>query len=81
MVLKNPLRRDPVLSTKLLPKLEPDLVAALPQLEHYHFPGHLAANLLSNHHNFNSIDVNEGVANLLVNWIIEQFRKEPAFRA
>ena len=48
MVLKNPLRRDPVLSTKLLPKLEPDLVAALPQLEHYHFPGHLATNLLSN---------------------------------
>ena len=81
MVLKNPLRRDPMLSTELLPKLEPDLVAALPQLEHYHFPGHLAADLLSNHHNSNSIDVNEGGLIREDNWIIEQFRKEPAFRA
>ncbi len=34
------LGRDAVLPAELLPELEPDLVAALPQLEHDHLARH-----------------------------------------
>ena len=42
VLLEDALRGDAVLLAELLPELEPDLVAALPQLEHDHLARHLA---------------------------------------
>jgi hypothetical protein len=46
-VLEDSLRIDAVFGTQTLPKLETDLIAALAQLQGYHFTWHLAGLLMT----------------------------------
>merc|ERR1719167_1438955 len=43
MLLQNALRADAMLLAELLPELESDLIATLPQLEHHHLTRHVAS--------------------------------------